>query len=61
MVVAVLLGIGEFLRPEDLKLPVLLDQSENANRIVVDRGTVGGSAYGCDLHRYRGYEIWSEA
>ena len=50
---ATLLGIGEVLRLDDLKLPVLLDDSEDADRINVVRGTVDEREYGCDLRHSR--------
>ena len=52
------LGVSEFLTLEKLKLPILLDERANGNRIGGDRGTIE-SAHACGLHR--GYVLWSGA
>ena len=49
MVVPILLGVGEFLRPEDLKFPILFDQREDTDGVAGDCGTINGSAHCRDL------------
>ena len=51
VVVAILLRVGEFLGLEDLKFSVLLDKSNDAERVVGHGDTVGCSTYGCGLRR----------
>jgi hypothetical protein len=48
---ATLLGIAEVLNLKDLHFPVLLDEREDADRIVVARGTVNEGVHACDLRR----------
>ena len=47
---SILLGVGEFLGPEDLNFPVLLDERDSEERVVVD-GTEGGLARDRSLRR----------
>ena len=46
-----LLGVGEVLQLEDLKFPVLLDESEDTERIIVELGAIDGCAHASDLRR----------
>ena len=51
--------VGEIFTIEDLELPVLLDEREDADRIIFVGGTDDGSAHARCLRR--GYMLWSEA
>jgi hypothetical protein len=53
-----LLGVGEVLKLEDLNFPVLLDEREDEDTIVVPRGTINKSDPGCAL-RCSGQILWS--
>jgi hypothetical protein len=53
-----LLGVCEALTMEDLKFPVLLDNSDDGDRFVGERGPGDGSRHVCELRR--GYTLWSE-
>ena len=46
---ATLRGIGEVLEIEDFKLPVLLDDGEDDERIVFVCGTEDGIEHACEL------------
>ena len=43
-------GVREVLDLGDLEFPVLLDEREDEDGVVIDRGTVGGRPDGCHLH-----------
>ena len=47
--VATLLGVREFLIPEELGFSVLFDKSEDCNALVLDRDATAGNAQGCPL------------
>ena len=49
MEVATLLGVREFLIPEELGFSVLFDKSEDCNALVLDRDATAGNAQGCPL------------
>jgi len=51
------LGVGEVFAAEDLKLPVLLDNSEDGDSIVGERTPKAGRNHPCSLSR--GYMLWS--
>ena len=44
-----LLGVGDILKLAYLYFPILLDESNNGNGIVLDRGTIGMGEQGCIL------------
>ena len=44
-----LLGVGDFLKLAYLYIPVLLDESNDGNGIVLDHGTIGRGEQGCIL------------
>jgi hypothetical protein len=48
---ATLLGVGKVLKLEDLKFSILFDERQDAESIVVARGTVEEREYGCGLRR----------
>ena len=52
-----LLGIGEDLTIEDLKFPVLFDESGDDDEIIRKGALVGGLIYACALRG--GYALWS--
>lgn len=42
-------GIREILEVDDLELPILFNKSEDANRIIVERITIGSVEHGSEL------------
>ena len=52
------LGVGEILAAEDLKLPILFDNSEDGDSIVGERTPKAGRDRPCSLRR--SYILWSE-
>ena len=53
-----LLGIGEGLTIEDLKLPILFDESDDDDEIIREGAPVGCLIYDCALRG--GYALWPE-
>ena len=53
-----LLRVGEVPELQDLNFPVLLDEREDRERIVLVRGTIDGGAHPCGLRH--GGVLWSE-
>ena len=52
------LGVGEVLAVKDLKIPILLDKSEDGDNIVGKRAPKDGRDHPCSLRC--GYVLWSE-
>jgi hypothetical protein len=46
---ATLLGVREVFILKDLQIPILLDEADNGDTIVLERGTIGWSAEGFPL------------
>ena len=53
-----LLGVGEVLAVDDLKLAVLLNKSDNGDTLIGERAPEDGRDHPCGLRR--GYVLWSE-